>query len=225
MIIGNWKPLLQQLSKFLLKNKEIGLVLEAQGRLPNARKNQWLGFSPANNLTLDALETKLDRRLPSSYRTFLQTTDGFGPLNAFIPCLLPASKVGRFSESDPEFIAPWIEDMDDFPDMPDENYLVYGPDQDVCDIRRRYLPNCVKVSELGDRAVILLNPEIQTEDGEWEAWFFASWFPGARRYRSFADLMQAQLETARNHQPEAGKDGPIQSMPRPLGKASDEPFK
>ena len=27
----------------------------------------------------------------------------------------------------------------------------------------------------------LLNPEIRTADGEWEAWVFANWFPGARR--------------------------------------------
>lgn len=27
-------------------------------------------------------------------------------------------------------------------------------------------------------------------DGEWEAWFFAAWMPGARRYRSFHDMIQ-----------------------------------
>jgi hypothetical protein len=25
--------------------------------------------------------------------------------------------------------------------------------------------------------------------GEWEAWYFAPWMPGANRYRSFWDLM------------------------------------
>ncbi|HEY3110361.1 MAG TPA: hypothetical protein VGL23_16490 [Chloroflexota bacterium] len=31
-----------------------------------------------------------------------------------------------------------------------------------------------------------------TPEGEWEAWFFANWYPGASRYRSFWELMQAE---------------------------------
>jgi hypothetical protein len=31
-----------------------------------------------------------------------------------------------------------------------------------------------------------------TPDGEWEAWFFANWNPGANRYRSFREMMQAE---------------------------------
>jgi hypothetical protein len=43
-----------------------------------------------------------------------------------------------------------------------------------------------------DSAVCLLNPQAITRDGEWEAWFFANWLPGARRYRSFEELMRAE---------------------------------
>ena len=35
----------------------------------------------------------------------------------------------------------------------------------------------------------LLNPMVVTPEGEWEAWMFAHWLPGARRYRSFWELM------------------------------------
>jgi hypothetical protein len=31
-------------------------------------------------------------------------------------------------------------------------------------------------------------------DGEWEAWFFANWLPGASRYRSFAEMMEAERQ-------------------------------
>jgi hypothetical protein len=35
-------------------------------------------------------------------------------------------------------------------------------------------------------------------DGEWEAWFFANWLPGATRYRSFADWMRQELDQLLN---------------------------
>ena len=52
----------------------------------------------------------------------------------------------------------------------------------------------VQVSDVGD-GVYLLNPEAVTPDGEWEAWFFANWVPGARRYPSFAHLMRDEYLT------------------------------
>jgi HEAT repeats len=35
-------------------------------------------------------------------------------------------------------------------------------------------------------------------DGEWEAWFFANWLPGAMRYRSFADWMRQEFDQLLN---------------------------
>jgi HEAT repeat protein len=52
----------------------------------------------------------------------------------------------------------------------------------------------LEVSDVGDSAIILLNPQVVTPEGEWEAWFFANWIPGAYRYRSFWELMQGQYE-------------------------------
>jgi HEAT repeat protein len=50
----------------------------------------------------------------------------------------------------------------------------------------------LQISAIGDAAVYLLNPQVITKNGEWEAWFFANWLPGAHRYRSFQELMQGQ---------------------------------
>ena len=61
--------------------------------------------------------------------------------------------------------------------------------------RVEYLESALEVSEEGDSAVYLLNPEVVTADGEWEAWFFANWLPGASRYRSFTELMEAEYRT------------------------------
>lgn len=49
---------------------------------------------------------------------------------------------------------------------------------------------------MGDAAIYVLNPQIVTPEGEWEAWLFADWLPGAARYRSFQDLMQAEYAQA-----------------------------
>ncbi len=43
-------------------------------------------------------------------------------------------------------------------------------------------------------AIYLLNPQVVTEEGEWEAWFFANWLPGAARYRSFQEMMEAEYQ-------------------------------
>ena len=50
----------------------------------------------------------------------------------------------------------------------------------------------VQISGRGDSAVYLLNPEVRTQSGEWEAWFFATWSPGAHRHRSFWEMMQKE---------------------------------
>ena len=51
----------------------------------------------------------------------------------------------------------------------------------------------LQISDVGDAAVYLLNPQVINHDGEWEAWFFADWLPGVHRYRSFQEMMEAQF--------------------------------
>jgi len=40
---------------------------------------------------------------------------------------------------------------------------------------------------------------VKTDEGEWEAWFFASWSPDVERFRSFEEMMRT-----RYHQSAAG---------------------
>jgi hypothetical protein len=54
------------------------------------------------------------------------------------------------------------------------------------------LRTALEISDWGDSAICLLNPQVVTPEGDWEAWFFANWLPGANRYRSFWELMQAE---------------------------------
>ena len=77
----------------------------------------------------------------------------------------------------------------------DEEYLVYGKTQDPARFRVEYLESALEISDTGDSAIYLLNPKVVTPDGEWEAWLFANWLPGAIRYRSFAELMEAEYHS------------------------------
>ena len=72
--------------------------------------------------------------------------------------------------------------------IPDEDYFVYGEHQKEV-FRLEYLQTALEISDSIESAVYLLNPQVVTVDGEWEAWFLASW-EGARRYRSFWEMMQ-----------------------------------
>jgi hypothetical protein len=77
--------------------------------------------------------------------------------------------------------------------VPDEEYFVYGDRQAAQ--RDEYLQTALEISEDTGDGVCLLNSKVVFPDGEWEAWFFAHWIPGAHRYRSFWDLMQAERES------------------------------
>jgi hypothetical protein len=76
------------------------------------------------------------------------------------------------------------------------DYRVYGPDANQPE-PFKYIDNVLEVSEVGDAAVYLLNPQIVTPEGEWEAWFFASWSPPVSRYPSFWEMMQAEYQKFR----------------------------
>ena len=65
-----------------------------------------------------------------------------------------------------------------------------------CEAYRETYPNlasCLQISDVGDSAVVLLNPDAVSPDGEWQTYFFASWIPGARGYRSFREFMEEEL--------------------------------
>ena len=44
-----------------------------------------------------------------------------------------------------------------------------------------------------DGFIYLLNPQVVTNDGEWEAWDFGNKYPGAKRYKSFWEMIRFEL--------------------------------
>jgi hypothetical protein len=112
------------------------------------------------------------------------------------------AEVGWYRDRHPELIAATLAGVEDAKKqgfykgrVPDSRYFVYGPKQQAVDVRQEYLPEMLQVSDIGDAEVVLLNPVIRDERGEWEAWWEAPWLPGATRFRSFFELVQESCES------------------------------
>jgi len=160
----------------------------------SALKDGWMGFDGADDKDIEDLEKRLNVKLPPSYKEFLKFTNGWKQIgfDAESAKLYSTTEVDWFRIKNPEAIDNWMVGAQFMPDIPDEVYFVYGPEQDPVNLRNSYLESTLAISELVDAGIYLLNPEVVTADGEWEAWFFGFHLPGANRYRSFEAMMKAE---------------------------------
>lgn len=133
----------------------------------NAVKTGWLGTGAVGDDDLAALESRLGLKLPPSYRSFLKTTNGWGPTSFAVDRLLRAEEVKRFVESEPEWVQIWSDNEE-------------GP----------ALSTAIQVSTVADGVCLLIPSDDRVE---WETWFFANWIPGAHRHDSFLAFMESEL--------------------------------
>src|SRR5262249_17846132 len=111
------------------------------------------------------------------YRSFLTESNGFFAPDVFIPELHGTEAVEWFRVKH----ADWAQAYRD-------TYPHFG--------------SCLQVSAVGDGAVILLNPKVKTNNGEWQTYFLANWMAGARAHVSFGEFMRNEIEQCcewRNH--------------------------
>lgn len=180
---------------------------EAERRFSDlAHQERWLGCEGAAAAQIDEAERRLGTVLPPSYRQFLAVSDGWSHVDDFMGPLLSTAEVGWLKDLDPEFVAIWGEDDPDVPPVTDDEYFVYGDENDCVNLRREYFHTALKITEWGDGAMFLLNPAVVDENGEWEAWSFANWYPGAYRHRSFWELM---VDTIKGDYPDADWSAPL----------------
>jgi cell wall assembly regulator SMI1 len=151
----------------------------------------WLGESGATEAEIALAEQRIGVRLPPSYRTFLTESNGFYDIGPFIYRLYSAAEIDWFRVRNQD----WIDAYQIGDDISPEEHLA-NP-KDCVRFRTAYLSSCLQISEEGDSAVVLLNPEVVNDEGEWEAWFFANWNPGATRYPSFRAYVESELESIR----------------------------
>ncbi len=190
----DWEALLSRWSKEGLEGVYAGDLP------PEVRASGWLGTDGATEAQIAGCEARLGTRLPPSYRSFLATSDGFHLPGGLVPQLLSAGEIEWLRVKDPETVRAWLEGEALFgPPEPvtDGEYGVYGEEQETGTLRLEYLETALQISERerAGTAVILLNPQVVTAEGEWEAWCLAHWLPGAARYRSFWELMQAEYQS------------------------------
>lgn len=156
-----------------------------------AGHGEWRPSRPgATEADIAALERRLGLALPPSYRQFLATAAGVTDVLA--GDFLAAADVDWCRTLAPNIIEDYrVED----PQLPDEEYFDYDR-HNYGSYRAGHLEKALLISKDEGSGVYLLNPEVITEDGEWEAWFLAYWYPGADRRPSFWALMQQRIADA-----------------------------
>lgn len=205
----NWLAFLTQWSQDILNSRQMN-----SRQTPNTHsvtdeaQKHWLGYPGASEDQIKAAEVRLGKKLPPSYRAFLKVSNGWQETTPFIQDLGSTEEINWFAIQHSDWLKQWIQLYHTAPpahangatavlQVSDQDYFIYGESQDCRKLRINYLKKTLTISGVKDASVYLLNPEVVTEDGEWEAWFLADWLPGADRYPSFQELMQAEYINSR----------------------------
>ncbi|MBB5798511.1 SMI1/KNR4 family protein [Streptomyces caelestis] len=142
-----------------------------------ARRARWLGFPPASEERIAAMEERLGRRMPPSYREFLKVSDGWRHAGAFV-WLLAGTEGAHWHNNESEL-------ADLFEEYLDEDA---GPEERLeADIWRRGLQLDVE----SDVTHVLMDPGDVDEDGEWAVYTWASWrAEPPERHANFVEFMR-----------------------------------
>ena len=155
---------------------------------PKVIESGWLGYPGATEAQIARVETRLGLTLPPSYRAFLKVTNGWRKTTPFIHKLWSIEDIERCAVRHYAWIDAFIDrhdrgqfevrQVDDLNGLwepfsiSDQEYYVYGEQQDCSQIRIEYLQTAIEISDMGESCIYLLNPQVVTAAGEWEAWFF-----------------------------------------------------
>jgi hypothetical protein len=168
---ADWREFLERVSAAVIASDEYAGKLR-----PGAVADGWVGFEGASEEEIADAEQRLGVSFPPGYRAFLQTTNGFGPVGAFVRRLRPANELVWLPDEDPGVVEIWAE--------------IEGVPAAESSVARTLV-----VSDEYDDARALLNPSTVDEAGEWEAWFFAHWADGFVPYPSFRALLEHEHES------------------------------
>lgn len=186
----DWNLFLRQWSRDLLERLEDS---EFANLPPEVIEARWLGYPGATEAEIANAETRLGTTFSASYRNFLTVSNGWLQLDDHYSRLWSTQEIEWLAARNQELIDAWMTGVETGGGsvfIPDEEYFVYGDEQDTTSLRDEYLQTALEIGEDSDEGILLLNSQVTFEDGEWEAWLFAYWLPGAQRYRSFRELMQ-----------------------------------
>ncbi|MFE9680770.1 SMI1/KNR4 family protein [Streptomyces sp. NPDC006285] len=146
-----------------------------------ARRARWLGFPPASEERIAAMEERLGRRMPPSYREFLAVSDGWRHAGGFV-WLLAGTGAARWHDNE-SGLADLFEEHQDEDAGPEERR--------EADIWRRGLQLDVE----SDVTHVLMDPEDVDEDGEWAVYTWASWRAAPpERHANFRAFMREMFQ-------------------------------
>jgi hypothetical protein len=188
--VFDWNFFLRQWSRDLLERLEDNEFTSLPKEVVDAR---WLGYPIATDAEIAVAEARLETTLPPSYRNFLAVSNGWQKLDVLIEKLWSIEEVQWLASSNQELIDAWLTGVETVGGaiwVSDEEYYIYGDQQDSTSLRNEYLQTALDIGGNPEQGLVLLNPQVVFENGEWEAWFFANWLPGAQRYKSFREFMQ-----------------------------------
>jgi len=166
--------------------------LNLEGTIFSGESNVNIFTHPVTSSSVLTKEVELKIKLPKSLTDFLYVTNGM-KLIGFddeISEILSLSKIELFANSIySQDYKMWI--RGDFEaNATDEEYFVYDSKQDPIESRDYYLKTSVVLSKAMHSGVVLLNPKVQSKDGEMEILFLSARLPGILRFRSFGHFMK-----------------------------------
>lgn len=180
-----WREFLECWDREILESVKLQGAVSSMEQQVLARGGQ--RNEPASETAIAEAEKRLGTELPESLKDFWRASNGLMHLRLDVDdgLIHGVDTVSWLKSSNSDLIPESIGAP-----ISDEDYFEYGPDQDPIYLRDGYIQSMLVVSDVVDGGVYLLNPEVITEDGEWEAWFMGWELPGALRFRSFAHLMR-----------------------------------
>jgi len=185
LTVGEWHDFLRGFSSEFLNSKYLRL-LEADPNIDVSlflseagREARWLGYEPASEQTVLAVEERLGVRLPPMYRNFLLTSNGWNCIGELD--LLKAEEIGWFAEREAWLLDSWS-----------------GPGLEFFTEDLKMLKRCLLISsgQDGSGGYLLLHAENGNENGEWNAY---EWWPGHGAHPEPHDSFAALLTSVREY--------------------------
>jgi hypothetical protein len=155
----DWHTLLQAWNIAMPHDPEFMEYLPSE-----VRESGWLGRPGATPAQIAQAEYRLGTTFPPSYRNFLRVSNGWNFLDASIKKVYSTEEVDWLRARE----QPWIDmelSSDPYP-VSDEQYFVYGEQQNASYLRPKYLAATLQLSEMAEVSVLLLDPEVIMPDGE-----------------------------------------------------------
>lgn len=196
MEVNEWKEFLRKWEEetisLLIDAEKAGFIIdESYGLILEVRRSEAQSFPGADQDEIQALENRIGKRLPDSYKNFLKASNGWKQLAVDIDNTLfnPASKVDWYRNTDKPSYEILRQFSGDEKKILDSDYFSYGVliDSDIS-LRGPDVKNLLALSDHCDSADYFLNANVIDVNHEWEAIIFL-WEEGMIRYHSFAELM------------------------------------